>query len=103
MLPYNHRALLLRPIDQLEENEKFSSFLHDSQFLTHESYQDITRRLEAKRNSLLQEERKKVVVILSREDSHNTIYNISLRRLRKGRNDRMDWTTTLCILWSYWI
>jgi hypothetical protein len=49
---------LLRLVDQLEENEKFSSFFHDSQFLTHESYQDISRR-EAKHNLLLQEERKK--------------------------------------------
>ena len=53
------RAILLRLIDQLEENDKFVKFLRDSQFLTQESYQDITRRLETKRGELLQEERKK--------------------------------------------
>jgi hypothetical protein len=53
------RAILLHLVDQLEENDKFVNFLHDNQFLTQESFQDITRRLETKRNILIQNERKK--------------------------------------------
>jgi hypothetical protein len=71
------RAILLHLIDELEENNKFVKFLHDNQFLTREAYQDITRRLEAKYNLQVQDERKK-------RCSHLTAYTSSVTPKTSG-------------------
>jgi hypothetical protein len=72
------RAILLHLIDQLEENDKFVKFLHDSQFLTQESYEDISKRLEAKHNELLQVEKKKRCDHLRAENASSFSSTISV-------------------------
>jgi uncharacterized UBP type Zn finger protein len=52
------RAMLLHLIDQLEESRDFIDFLHSNRFLTPDTYQNITKKLEARYIELVRQEKR---------------------------------------------